>query len=85
MYLILGPLRDLVKMSISWSFELTKLVATHPDAIFSLMKCNPPQYAWSSRERLGWRQYVGLLDYHKQASFVHHSQILAPEENVLAI
>ena len=38
MYLILGPLRDLVKMSASWSFELTKLVATHPDAIFSLMK-----------------------------------------------
>ena len=37
-YLILGPLRDLVKMSASWSFELTKLVATHPDAIFSLMK-----------------------------------------------
>ena len=38
MYLILGPLRDLVKMSASWSFELTKLVVTHPDAIFSLMK-----------------------------------------------
>ena len=38
MYLILKPLRDLVKMSASWSFELTKLVATHPDAIFSLMK-----------------------------------------------
>ena len=38
MYLILGPLRDLVKMSASWSFELTKLIATHPDAIFSLMK-----------------------------------------------
>ena len=28
MYLILRPLRDLVKMSISWSFELTKLVST---------------------------------------------------------
>ena len=38
MYLILGPLRDLVKISVSWSFELTKLVATHSDAIFSLMK-----------------------------------------------
>ena len=38
MYLILGPLRDLVKISASWSFELTKLVVTHPDAIFSLMK-----------------------------------------------
>ena len=39
MYLILGLLRDLVKMSASWSFELTKLVATHPDAIFSVLKC----------------------------------------------
>ena len=38
MYLILGPLRDLVKMFVGRSFELTKLVATHPDAIFSLMK-----------------------------------------------
>ena len=38
MYLILGSLRDLVKMSASWSFVLTTLVATHPDAIFSLMK-----------------------------------------------
>ena len=38
MYLILGPLRDLVKIFASWSFELTKLVATHHDAIFSLMK-----------------------------------------------
>ena len=38
MYLILGPLRDLVKMSARWSFELAKLVATYPDAIFSLMK-----------------------------------------------
>ena len=38
MNLILRPLRDLVKMSASWSFELTKFVATHPDAIFSLMK-----------------------------------------------
>ena len=34
----LGPLRDLVKISVSWSFELTKLVITHPNAIFSLMK-----------------------------------------------
>ena len=38
MYLILRPLRDLVKMSASWSFELTKLVTTHPNVIFSLMK-----------------------------------------------
>ena len=38
MYLILGPLRDLVKMVASWSIELRKLVATHPNAIFSLMK-----------------------------------------------
>ena len=38
MYLILGPLRDLVKIFASWSFELTKLVVTHPDVIFSLMK-----------------------------------------------
>ena len=38
MYLILGPLRDLVNTSTSWSLELTKLVVIHPDAIFSFMK-----------------------------------------------
>ena len=36
MYLILGPLRDLVNMSISWSLELTKLLFMHLDAIFCL-------------------------------------------------
>ena len=38
MYLILGPLRNLVNMSASWSLELTKLVVMYPDAIFSQMK-----------------------------------------------
>ena len=36
-YFILGSLRDLVKISASWSLELIKLVVMHPDAIFSLM------------------------------------------------
>ena len=34
MYLILGPLRDLVSMFAGWSLELTKLVVMHPDTIF---------------------------------------------------
>ena len=37
-YVILKPLRDLVKMSASWSLELTKLVVMLLDATFSLMK-----------------------------------------------
>ena len=37
-YFILGPLRDLVKISASWTLELTKLVVMHPDAIFYLIK-----------------------------------------------
>ena len=37
-HFILGPLRDLVKISASWSLELTKLVVMHPDASFSLIK-----------------------------------------------
>ena len=37
-YFILRPLRDLVKISASWSLELTKLVVMHHDAIFSLIK-----------------------------------------------
>ena len=30
-------LRDLVKISVSWSLELTKLIVMHLDAIFSLI------------------------------------------------
>ena len=38
MYLILGPLRDLVNTFASTSLKLKKLVVMHPDAIFSLME-----------------------------------------------
>ena len=39
MYIIYPrTLRDLVKISASWSLELTKLVVMHPDASFSLIK-----------------------------------------------
>ena len=37
-YLILGPLRGLVKMSANWSLKLTKLVVMHLDVIFSRIK-----------------------------------------------
>ena len=84
MYLILGHLRDLVNTAASWSLELTKLVVMHPDAIFSLID-NPLLYAWSSHERLGWMRCEEQLDYHILASFVHHFQILAHGEDVLAI
>ena len=56
-YFILGPLRDLVKIFISWSLELTKLVVMHPDAIFSLIK-------WQSVSMslvLSWKTRLDVL------------------------
>ena len=41
MYLILGSLTDLVKMSANWSLELTKLVVLHLDVTFSLKDLIP--------------------------------------------
>ena len=76
MYLILGPLRDLVKMSASWSFELTKLVAIHPDAIFSLMK-------WQSTSMclvLSWK--TGLDAICKAAWLSQMSFICSPFPNL---
>lgn len=52
----------MVKMSTTWSFELIKLEATYPDAIFYLRKWHPLQYGWSFHGRLGWIQYVSALD-----------------------
>ena len=37
-YLFLGHLKDLVKIFVSWLFELMKLIVTHLDAIFFVMK-----------------------------------------------